>query len=523
MSLNHTLRSWSLFALMAIVLIIVPFLAKAQSAPEVIVGTRLMGAEWPVSMRPASHAPGESNLLIVCHSGLVMWFDEDAGEVREEPFLDLSSAGLDLVDYGIMSEQGLNDLILDPDFEENGLFYVMYNGYRPDGTGEFIDERLICFGTNEDHTEADPTTWFEVLELVQPARGHNGGQLHFGPLDGYLYLSTGDGGGTGTGETGGGSGGDDHGPIGNGQNLQTLLGKMLRIEVHGLAPYTIPESNPFVGNDEALDEIWAYGFRNPWRWSFDRLTGDKFIGDVGEVDWEEINMESADSEGGLNFGWRLMEGPMCYEPIVDCDPDGNLEWPIFSYPHENGWCSVIGGYRYRGEAIPSLYEHYVFTDACGFYDVKFWSLTEQEDGSWIDAPLEIDVPGGFVPWEETRFAFSENNEGELYLCTQLNVYKLMYDPADQEGTGSPAESLIFSPNPVLGGQSVVLDAGEDVFLSRIRITDAGGRSIHDAQFYWAPSPYTWSTNGMKAGTYIVEAWVASSETPIRGKLIVLRP
>ena len=145
------------------------------------------------------------------------------------------------------------------------------------------------------------------------------------------------------------------------------------------------------------------------------------------------------------------------------------------------------------------------------------------DSNAASAPLEIDVPPGGCPWEETRFAFSENNEGELYLCTQLNVYKLMYDPADQEGTGSPAESLIFSPNPVLAGQSVVLDAGEDVFLSRIRITDAGGRSIHDAQFYWAPSPYTWSTNGMKAGTYIVEAWVASSETPIRGKLIVLRP
>ena len=494
-----------------------------STAPEAIVGERLIPAEWPVAVRPASHAEDETNLLIICHSGLVMWYDEETGEVRDEPFLDLSSTGLDICDYGIMSEQGLNDLILDPDFETNGLFYVIYNGYRPDGTGTFIDERLVCFGTNADHTAADTETWSEVLELVQPARGHNGGQLHFGPLDGYLYISTGDGGGTGTGETGGGSGGDDHGPIGNGQNLETLLGKLLRIDVNGLDPYTIPEDNPFVGNPDALDEIWAYGFRNPWRWSFDRLTGDKFIGDVGEVDWEEISMESAGSAGGLNFGWRLMEGPMCYEPVVDCDPDGTLELPIFSYPHENGWCSVIGGYRYRGSEIPTLYGSYVFTDACGFYDVKFWSLTEQADGTWVDAPLDIQVPDGFVPWDETRFAFSENNRGELYLCTRLNIYKLVYDPADQTGGGDLAEVLRFTPNPVVIGNDVVLDVGTNAFLTHLRITDASGRLVHDVELSGVEAPYTWNTAGMTAGTFIVEAWSAGSAAPIRGKLSVIRP
>lgn len=495
----------------------------SQSAPAAIVGNRLIEAEWPVSVRPASHAADETQLLIICHSGLVMWYDEANDLIRDEPFLDLSSTGLNLVDYGIMSEQGLNDLILDPNFEENGLFYVIYNGYRPDGSGTFIDERLICFGTNEAHTHADPTTWFEVLELDQPARGHNGGQLHFGPLDGYLYISTGDGGGTGTGATGGGSGGDDHGPIGNGQNLQTLLGKLLRIEVHGLAPYTIPPSNPFVGNADALDEIWAYGFRNPWRWSFDRLTGDKFIGDVGEVDWEEVSMEAAESAGGLNFGWRLMEGPMCYEPVVDCNPDASLELPIFSYPHDNGWCSVIGGYRYRGNEIPTLYGAYLFTDACGFYDVKFWTLTEQADGSWLDAPLDIQVPGGFVPWDETRFAFSENNAGELYLCTRLNVYKLVYDPADQTGEGELAESLRFTPNPVLSGNDVILDVGSRTFLTRLRMTDTRGRLVHDAELSGMETPYTWNTAGMEGGTYLIEAWTAGADAPVRGKLSVIRP
>ena len=492
-----------------------------QSAPEAIVGERLVGAEWPVSIRPASHAEEEVNLLIVCHSGLVMWFDESTGIVREEPFLDLSSTGLDLVDYGIMSEQGLNDLILDPNFEENGLFYIIYNGYRPDGTGTFIDERLLCFGTNPDHTQADPNNWYEVLELVQPARGHNGGQLHFGPQDGYLYISTGDGGGTGTGETGGASGGDDHGPIGNGQNLETLLGKLLRIQVNGLAPYTIPEDNPFVSNPDALDEIWAYGFRNPWRWSFDRLTGDKFIGDVGEVDWEEVSMERADSEGGLNFGWRLMEGPMCYEPLEDCDPDGTLEQPVFSYPHENGWCSVIGGYRYRGQDIPSLYSSYVFTDACGFYDHKFWTLSEQADGSWAGARLDIQVPGGFVPWEETRFGFGENNQGELYLCTQQFVYRLSYDPADATQTPMVNEALRFSPNPVSIGSDVTLDVGSEGILSRLRITDSSGRLVHDVNLETATAPYVMNTSGMKSGTYIIEAWVLNVSQPSRGKLSVI--
>lgn len=495
--------------------------SHCQEAPAAIVGERLIPAEWPVSVRPASHAADEDQLLIVCHNGLVMWYDEQAGTVREQPFLDLSSTGLDLVDYGIMSEQGLNDLILDPEFEENGLFYVTYNGYRPDGTGTFIDERVICFGTNETHDVADPTTWYEVIEFVQPARGHNGGQMHFGPLDGYLYISTGDGGGTGTGVTGGGSGGDDHGAIGNGQNLETLLGKILRIEVHGLAPYTIPEDNPFVGNDQALDEIWAYGFRNPWRWSFDRLTGDKFIADVGEVDWEEISMESAASTGGLNFGWRLMEGPMCYEPVENCDPDGLLELPIFAYPHDNGWCSVIGGYRYRGSNIPTLDGVYVFTDACGFYDVKFWSLTEQPDGTWVDAPLDIQVPGGFVPWDETRFAFSENNRGELYLCTRLHVYRLAYDPADIETNGEPFNELSFWPNPVKIGDDVILDLGSNQVLTRFRITDSSGRIIHDVNLDTASAPYEWNTKGLLHGVYIVEVWIVDRESPIRGKCMVI--
>ena len=502
-------------------LLFLPTLAFAQ-APSTIVAERLMYADWPVAVRSVSHDPNETAVLIVGHDGVVHWFDNATGAERPEPFLDLGENGLDIVDYGVMSEQGVNDLVLDPDFENNGLFYVVYNGYRPDGTGNLIDERVVCFGTNPERTFADVTVWSEVLELVQPARGHNGGQAHFGP-DGHFYLSTGDGGGTGTGEPGGNSGGDDHGPIGNGQNLQTLLGKLLRIDVHGLDPYTIPSDNPFVGNPDALDEIWAYGFRNPWRWSFDRLTGDKFIADVGEVDWEEVSIERADSPGGLNFGWRIMEGPMCYDPVVDCDPDGALELPIHAYPHDNGWCSVIGGYRYRGEAIPTLYGAYIHSDACGFNDHKFWSLTEEADGSWTSAKLTIDVPGGFVPWEEVRYAFGEDNAGELYLCTRLAVYKLSYDP-DDEVAGGVAETVRFTPNPAAaGGGAVALDAGDGILLERIRFTDATGRVVHDAALNSPSSPYTFYTNDLSAGTYIVEVWPVGQAAPIWGRLAVVDP
>ncbi len=167
----------------------------------------------------------------------------------------------------------------------------------------------------DDPYTADPTFWEEIITFEMPRRGHNGGNIHFG-TDGYLYLSVGDGGSTGSGASGGGSGGDADN---NGQRLDVTLGKILRLDVSGPAPYTIPADNPFVPQFGARGEIWAYGLRNPWRWSFDRLTGDMYVGDVGEVDWEEINFTPA-GVAGTNYGWRLLEGPDCYEPVIDCDP-----------------------------------------------------------------------------------------------------------------------------------------------------------------------------------------------------------
>ena len=207
-----------------------------------------------------------------------------------------------------------------------------------------------------------------IMEIPQPEANHNGGQLAFGP-DGMLYIALGDGGG----------GGDRHGTIGNGQDINTLLGSILRIDINGEQPYAIPPDNPFVGTD-GLDEIWAYGLRNPWRFSFDREgTNQLYAADVGQSQWEEINI----IEKGGNYGWRIMEGMHCYNPATNCDQTG-LILPIAEYSHSVG-ISITGGYVYRGSQIPELYGKYVFGD----YNGKLFYL--EEDGeTYTIQPFDIE-------------------------------------------------------------------------------------------------------------------------------------
>lgn len=503
--------------LTVLVLALISSNISAQTAPSTINAIRIAEINQSIQVLSASHDTDNPSLLIVGHDGVVHFWNPQSG-VRDTPFLDLGVNGLNILDFGGNSEQGINGMTLDLDFDNNGLFYIIYNGYRPDGTGELIDERILCFGTTEDHLHADTEVWFEVLELVQPDQGHNGGQILFGP-DEFLYISTGDGGSTGTGAVGGGSGGDDHGPIGNGQNLESLLGKILRIDVHGLNPYTIPSSNPFVGIENTRDEIWAYGLRNPWRFCFDSENGDMYIGDVGEVDWEEINYEAGGSGGGINYGWRLMEGPDCYEPIVDCDPNNSITEPIFAFPHENGLCSVIGGVVYRGQDIPSLNGYYILSDACGFGDTQFFTLKSDGNGGWIDQPLVLDVEGGFVPWTETKFAFGEDNKGEVYLCTRYFVYKLLFDPLSPP-VDEGGEEINFHPNPVAAGELIHMDLSEVGNIERVSVFDSAGRlaEVHissgegdNASFY---------TTGLSSGLYSVHIDIVGSEEIVYGKFVV---
>ncbi len=272
---------------------------------------------------------GDPALYVAEKTGKVVAIRD--GTVDPAPVLDLAGQ------VSLGGEQGLLGLAFPPGGRFLYVNYTDTNGDTHVTEYAMVDER------------ADPATRRDVLFVDQPYENHNGGNLMFGP-DGYLYIGLGDG----------GSGGDPHG---NGQSLSTLLGKMLRIDPRpsGERPYGIPPDNPFVDRFGASPEIWAYGLRNPWRYSFDRQTGDLWIGDVGQGEWEEVDLQLSGSSGGENYGWNRMEGSRPYE---GGDPPAVAVPPVFEYSHDDGGCTVAGGYVYRGESIPGLNGAYVFADYC---------------------------------------------------------------------------------------------------------------------------------------------------------------
>jgi glucose/arabinose dehydrogenase len=289
------------------------------------------GLSQPVDLQAA---PGDSTrLFIVEKTGAIrVW---NGGSLLPRPFLDISSR----VSHG--SEQGLLGLAFHPQFATNRRFYVDYT----DGAGDtHVVEFLASVGL-----DSASTTEREILFVSQPAANHNGGQIAFGP-DGYLYIALGDGGG----------GGDTYH---NGQNLGSLLAKLLRLNVDVGSPYSIPPDNPFASVSGDKGETWDYGLRNPWRFSFDRLNGDLYIGDVGQDTYEEVDFELHHS-GGKNYGWNIMEGLHCYPPgTATCNQSG-LTLPVTEYPHQGGSCSITGGYVYRGSEIPELNGTYFYGDYC---------------------------------------------------------------------------------------------------------------------------------------------------------------
>ena len=320
----------------------------------------------------ATHSgDGSGRLFVVEQTGAVRIVS--GGRVQAEAFLDLSEQVV------VGSEQGLLGLAFHPSYEDNGRLFVNYT----DLDGDTVVAEYAGAGGRADSSSARV-----LITIEQPFSNHNGGALAFGP-DGYLYIATGDG----------GSGGD---PMGNGQSLDTLLGKLLRIDVGattGDLPYGIPDDNPFVGRDGARPEIWAYGLRNPWRFSFDAATDELWIGDVGQSELEEIDHSG---EGrGVNFGWNVMEGNACFEPVSGCDRSG-LELPVAQYSHDLG-CSVTGGYVYRGRAQRALRGAYLFSDYCSG---TIWGLDAAQPGAGVVRLLES---GRAVS------SFGVDEDGELYL------------------------------------------------------------------------------------------------------------
>lgn len=332
--------------------------------------------------------PGDGRLFVVEQRGRIRILL--GGEVQETPFLDIRG----LVSSG--GERGLLSLAFHPEYETTGWFYVNYT----DTDGH---TRVVRYSASADPQIADPESAQLVLLVEQPFSNHNGGQLQFGP-DGMLYIGMGDG----------GSGGD---PQGHGQDLSTLLGALLRIDVNAAAPYDIPADNPFTADPDARDEIWAFGLRNPWRFSFDEADGMLWVADVGQNRWEEVNAVPT-GEPGINYGWNVMEGEECFGS-GSCD-SGGLTLPVLTYPIGADGCAVVGGHVYRGSTIPDLAGHYVYSDWCAGWLRSF----RLEGGSATDeTEWDIGDLGRIL-------SIGEDSDGEIYLLSSGGggrVYRLIPD------------------------------------------------------------------------------------------------
>ena len=366
------------------------------------------GFDKPVYVLPI---PQTDNELLVLEQKGIAYHVKDK-KVLKKPFLDIK----DRVHRPLFpgDERGFLGFTFDPNYKENNFFYVHYN----DKNDHTIISRFKVNGQS-----ADKTSEKIILKLEQPYSNHNGGTIEF-RKDGYLYIGLGDG----------GSAGD---PEKRAQDPTNLFGKILRIDVNTEKPYLSPKSNPFVKYRKFKDEIWSYGLRNPWRFSFDALTGDMIIGDVGQYLWEEINIEYYGEEGGKNYGWNIMEGNHCFpEDVKDCY-DEQYVLPAFEYPNNANYaktlfgikqpnmdgCSITGGYIYRGENIPELYGRYIFGDYC---TGKVWSI-EIEDGKGSDVIEHTkSILNSMGKREFYLSSFGQDLSFELYVIDYNGtIYKLI--------------------------------------------------------------------------------------------------
>ncbi len=420
-------------------------LQAAVSQPILQLQSWATGFTRPVDIASA----GDDRLFIVEQRGLIHILDAQ-GQRLDTPYLNIQSR----VNSGA-SERGLLGLVFHPDYAENGYFYVNYTNT----SGHTRVSRFRVSAADPD--VADPDSELVLISVNQPYANHNAGDLNFGP-DGYLYFGLGDG----------GSGGD---PQNFSQNRQSLLGKMIRINVDSGSPYAIPPDNPFVNDPSTLNEIWAIGLRNPWKFSFDRLTGDMWIGDVGQNAWEEIDFQPASSTGGENYGWRCYEGNNPYN-TSGCQPASAYTFPVRVYANNftNG-CSVTGGFVYRGNAFPDLYGHYLYTDYCSG---RIWSLTPNGAGGWTNRQLTQVASSSFV-------SFGEDRNGELYLASLSGAVFRVRE--------------LCSPFRVAGAATDETCAGDADGRIDLGIDNPGATHT----ITWSTGANTPSLSGLTAGTYSV--------------------
>jgi glucose/arabinose dehydrogenase len=408
--------------------------ASAQIASEIVVTNLTL----PVRLV----APvGDARLFVAEQGGLIKVFGHD-GSPRGV-FLDLTAL------TRVNGERGLLGLAFAPDYATSGRFFVHYV--------DLIDDaRIVSYIVDPANPDrALPASAQPVLTIGNVGWNHRGGHIEFGP-DGMLYIGMGDG-----------------GSAANSQDPSTLTGKLLRIDVSGVAGYSIPPDNPFVGLPPR-DEIWMSGLRNPWGWSFDRATGDLYVADVGQSTSEEVDVFAASSGGGENCGWPLMEGPNCYQPLQGCN-DGSLTLPVYAYDHTAGRCSISGGYVYRGSAIPALHGRFLFGDFCSG---QIWSLTWTPGGGvgnvteWTNA-LSIGGASGAIS------AFGQDGFGELYVIEIYGGRARRIVAATSAVDDVPARAHLDQnfPNPFNPITSIpfVLPAGGG--RTTLRLYDLAGRLV----------------------------------------------
>ena len=432
------------------------------------------GFSNPVEMQNV----GDDRLFIVEKRGVIEILQLD-GTTNPTPFLDIQN--IVLTPGGNYDERGLLGLAFHPDYINNGYFYVNY-------IDNFGNTQISRFSVStSDPSIADPDSEFQILEVEQPYINHNGGCLRFGP-EGYLYIGLGDG----------GSAGD---PENRSQNLQTLLGKMLRIDIdntEGSTNYAVPSNNPFVGDPNALDEIWSYGLRNPWRFSFDSETDELWIGDVGQGSIEEIDRAAA-GISGQNYGWRCYEGYQEYN-TSGCPNQSELTFPVAEYSHSGGNCSITGGYVYRGEIYENFLGIYFYADFCS-----------GEIGTIDQSNNQIN----HGPFNGSWVSFGEDKNKELYIIDNFgSIYKIEGNILST--TDFNINTVSIYPNPASNNLNV--KSSNNSYIKNISIYDLKG-SIALTKNISGLTETNISINSLQTGLYMVKVSSAKGTSIIK-KLIV---
>lgn len=457
-----------------LVILIVSFvLSSTAYAVPLTTTTLVTGLNRPVEIIAA---PGETDRLFVVEKrGVIRILDLNTNTMLPTPFLDISQGasvaahrrvvGISAGVGGNNDERGLLGLAFHPNWGSTSFFFYVY---YIDDSGFPGDTVVARYKIGANLNEGDPNSESVLITFNQPEGNHNGGCIRFGP-DGKLYIATGDGGGAN----------DNHPPIGNGQNLQSLLGKMLRLDVDIAAPH-IPPDNPMIPDPNsaqpfALSQIWSFGLRNPWRFSFDSLNGDLWIGDVGQGSREEINQVDASSTGGENFGWRCMEGDLCFiSPSGNiCTCNGvNLTDPVFDYVSTTR-CTVVGGYVYRGLEIPEENGNYFYSDFC---TGEIWSFDPANpNGTNVE---HIDLP-------TTITSIGQGGDGELYITTNVTTtggtVRRIVPTCNTAGDINADCSTDLTDAMILIEVLLEMDPGDPALENRCDVNDDGERDGGDIQ------------------------------------------